>query len=40
LKAKEPFDLKNFGDVVYSGFGEEAPEQVREWVEAWYRATA
>jgi len=30
------FDLKEYGEIIDSGFGEEAPAQVIEWVTKWY----
>jgi hypothetical protein len=36
IKHKPVFDLRDYGDVIDSGFGDEAPEQVMEWIKNWY----
>ena len=36
IKHKSVFNLKDYGDLIDSGFGEEAPEQVMEWIKNWY----
>ena len=37
LKNLPSFDLKEYGSLVYSGYGDEAPDHVKEWVQQWHK---
>ena len=40
LENSPKFDLQDYGSIIDSGFGDEAPEQVMTWVKQWCSSTA